>query len=336
MHLYFSTVVRSAPQRAGGELVHLDWTAKAVLGAVPVFPDNPDVVDPNPRGGARGGRGVEVVGDRVVVASYHTLKVFDRALVHQRDITHGLMAGLHELCQDGKDRVWVASTAVDAALLVDLDRGEVIDQRWPREAEGVRRPLDLTPLDIDKSSDNRQEMLSRPERTDTSHIHLNAVATWKGEVYALCSGFGVIVNLDRSEIVIQHKRLRLGHNLHILDDGTAFTSGTVSRSVELWDLDRRAPVRSIDLTRFGWVRRLTPTKRALSRLRAKAARLGVGSAPVSHPLFIRGQHVVDHRMFVGLSPASILYLDWEKGELIDGFRYADRQEVAVHGISVAT
>ncbi len=96
MEVYFSTVVRPAASGQGGELVRLDWQTKEIKAALPIAATNPDLKDPNPRGNTRGGRGIAVIDDEVWVASYHTLRVFDRDLRRRRDLTHPLMVGLHE------------------------------------------------------------------------------------------------------------------------------------------------------------------------------------------------------------------------------------------------
>src|SRR5437764_6835434 len=117
MIVYFSTVVRTAPLDQGGELVKLDWRRKEVLGRVPIFPTNPPVEDPNPRGGTRGGRGILVNEREVYVASYHSLHVFDHELRPTRTVTNPLFAGIHEIAWDG-DGIWVSSTRLDGAVKV--------------------------------------------------------------------------------------------------------------------------------------------------------------------------------------------------------------------------
>ena len=95
MQIFFSTVVRKSPLNISGELVKLDWSSKQIIKKVPIIPEGIEY-DPNPRGNARGGRGIEVMGDTVVIAAYHTLMLFDKALNHQKNISHNLMVGLHE------------------------------------------------------------------------------------------------------------------------------------------------------------------------------------------------------------------------------------------------
>ena len=195
MDVYIGTVHRGARVAAGGELVSIDWARKRVRGAVPIHPRNPSLDhDPNPRGNSRGCRGIVFDGDLVVASDYHTLRFFDRELRPVRELSHGLMVGIHELCADGDGTVWVTSTELDAALRYDLGSGALLEGYWPRELEPFQQALGLTPLDVDKQADQRAAMLSGKHLEHPSHLHLNAVATWKGEVYALFNSFGAIAN----------------------------------------------------------------------------------------------------------------------------------------------
>jgi hypothetical protein len=123
--LYFSTVFRYAPNDQAGELVKLDWENKRVLNKVFVGPKTVTINDPNPRGNSRGGRGIVLANGKLFVASYCELQVYDLDLNPLFNITHPLMAGLHEIYKVNEHQLWLASTALDCALLLDLDTNEV-------------------------------------------------------------------------------------------------------------------------------------------------------------------------------------------------------------------
>jgi hypothetical protein len=334
LDIYFSTVVRWAPLRDGGEVVHLDWDTKRVQRRHPVYPADPEVDDPNPRGGARGGRGLAIVGDEVVVASYHTLHVYDRTLEHRRDVSHPLLAGLHELHVTPDGRLWVAATAIDAAFEVDIQTGDILDERWPRDDAGIQARLGVDPLDVDKEGENRQKWLLRPERSDFGHLHLNTVTTWQGELYALCNFPGVIVNLDRNEVVLEHAGLRGGHNLIILDDGTAFTSGSTTHAVAIWDLKAGKRRDAIRLQSFPWVRKLTRTQRLRANAVKAMTKLRLPTPRTAQPLFVRGMDLHGDDLWVGVSPGSILRIDWQRGELLDAYNHSPDVRVCIHGLGV--
>jgi hypothetical protein len=360
MDVYIGTVHRGAKVAAGGELVAIDWNRKRVRGAVPIHPRNPSLDhDPNPRGNSRGCRGIVFHGDLVVASDYHTLRLFDRELRPAYELSHGLMVGIHELHADGDGTVWVTSTELDAALRYDLASGALLEGLWPREVEAFRRELSLTPPHVDKSADLRAALLSGAHLEDPSHLHLNAVATWKGEVYALFNAFGAIANLTRGELVLRDPRIVRGHNLLIRDDGTAFVSDTHGAGVRIYDLHRRALIRALDLREHAVVRRVERIARATNRLqkplhalRSLRNRAGKGvsgrlkaalRAPraaaasltrnISKPLFVRGLALAGERLFVSFSPATVVCLDWQTGRLIDSFSYSWNVDLTIHGLA---
>ena len=126
--IYFTTVVRGAPQEQGGEIVKIDWNSQRVEARQAIHTTNPEMNDPNPRGNTRGGRGIEFLDDEVIVANYHTLKIYDRQLHHRRDVSHPLFVGLHETFSNGDGRVWASSTAIDAIIGIDIKDNSIFRQ----------------------------------------------------------------------------------------------------------------------------------------------------------------------------------------------------------------
>lgn len=335
MRVYFGTVIRSAPVRLGGELVCLDWEAKKILAKVPVFPAEPSLDhDPNPRGNTRGCRGISVTGNQVVAADYHTLNIFDLDLNHQQSISHGTMAGVHEICPAEKDGMWVASTAIDAALKFDLKSGHVLDEFWPREISEFQRAFDLEPMDIDKAADNRAAFLGESHVHHPSHLHLNAVREWQGDTFALFNRFGAICNLSSGSIVIRDSELLKGHNLDFLHDGTVVANDTIKHSVRLYDIRTGNLIRIINTGHFAWVRSVR--NRATFTNVAKRARLALGftESAIARPLFLRGLAVSGNSLFVGLSPASILHINLRTSELVDAYQFSSDVNECIHGLAV--
>lgn len=332
--VYFSTVIRAAPLKHGGEVVLLDWQQKSIEAKRPIYPTNPEIQDPNPRGNARGGRGIDVLGDFVVVASYHTLKVYDLNLHHQRDVSHPLMVGLHEIQARGDDRILVSSTTIDSVLAVELETGQADEQYWPREMPSFQRELSLTPLRIDKQADNRTRFLERKHSRSPDHLHLNAVATWRGETYALFNTFGVVANLDKGEILFEDKALRHGHNLLIEQNGSITVNDTFGRAIRIYDLHTRKLERVIRLTKFRLVRRSILEHQLSYLAKGILKRLVFHELSAPRPAFVRGLDKLGHLLFVGISPATILCIDRRNGELVDSYRYSSDVAVCVHGLRV--
>lgn len=333
MQVYVGTVVRAAPVRDGGELFKLDWETKSIVRRLPIFPENPALDhDPNPRGNGRGCRGIVLHDGQVIAATYHTLKVFDNDLEHQRDVTHGLMVGLHEIQLVDSGGVWTSSTTVDAALRFDLATGDLVEGFWPREVTSFQQSLELVPGDYDKSRDLRAELIGVQLKDDPCHLHLNAVCAWDGSVYALLNRFGVVANLSSGEIVIRDPRIVGAHNLVILDDGKALVCATRSSAVRVYDIHAREFEKEIRLLDFPWVRDLE-------------RRLGLGKRwhdfltgrrkTVAKPFFVRGLDVVGDLVFVGFSPASVVCFHRGSGEFVDSFNYSEDVRVCVHGLKVS-
>lgn len=336
MKVYFGSVIRSAPVREGGELVCLDWKTKQILSKVPIFPTNPALDhDPNPRGNTRGCRGISVWKDNIVAATYHTIKFFDFNLDHKRDLSHGLMVGLHEMDIRG-DNVLLSSTAIDAAVEYNLITGELINKYMPREVSIFQDYFDLVPLEIDCDIDQRRNWLAE-NTTHPSHLHLNAVAKWGDNDYALLNSFGAIVNLTKPEIVLEDNSLKKGHNLIINSQGLAILNDTSGKTVRFYDLTKRKLIKIIDLNSFYFVRNIAKYQRIKNIFKKVKGKLGTSCGiQVAKPLFVRGLAMdSDHRfLFVGLSPASILCIDWEKRELVDAFNYSSHLVNCIHGLKV--
>ncbi|MCL4209280.1 MAG: hypothetical protein HRU76_04240 [Phycisphaeraceae bacterium] len=320
MLIHFTTIVRAVPHEQSGEIVALDWSSKRVIARRPLYADDPDVVDGNPRGGARGGRGILPRGGRLWVASYHTLHQFDQDLREMGRLSHPLFVGLHELCDDPRDdSIWVCSTAIDAALRLDAS-GRVVESWWPRETPRLQRDFGLSPLVIDRHADNRTRWLDQSHAKSPSHCHLNAVRVHHGEVFALLNRLGVVYNVTRDEVLVHDPLLHGAHNLSFRGDRCVINDSR-GRRVRMYGPDG-ACERSIDLAKFA------PVAALLEQ---------VGPVrPAALPLFVRGQHLLpDGRLFVGLSPASIALLDLDRGELLDLFTLSRDVHHTIHGLHVS-
>jgi hypothetical protein len=331
----FGTVVRAAPVQEGGELVVLDWDQKEVAASVPILPREPSVEDdPNPRGNTRGCRGIRWHDDELIAASYHTLERYDAALTRTGTLSDGLMVGLHEIATTGAGTVWVTSTAIDAAVEYDLATGERVRALWPREHPQLQETLGLEPLALDKSADNRLRFLGPTASKDDSHLHLNAVAVHDDRVYGLCNAHAAIVDLTRGTVVVRDEALQGGHNLRITPEGTALTNDTYGRAVCVFDLDQGERLRTIDLTRYEWVRALIRPHIPAYWREEVGRKIGWNEDSIARPLFVRGLTRHGDHLFVGVSPASILQVNWTTGELVDAYCYSTDVRVCIHGLEV--
>ena len=220
----------------GGSLFKLDWKSKSIIREVAIVPTEPALDhDPNARGNVRGCRGIRVLNDEVIAADYHTLNFFDRELNLKRKISHGLMAGLHEIDIAGTS-AWVSSTTLDAVLKYRLDDGSMEAEHWPREMPEFQKMLNLEPLPVDKNIDNRATFLDNASFRGPSHLHLNAVCEFRGEVFALFHSKCVVANLTRGTIVIRDDKLKHAHNLIMEEPGVVYINDTHRTVIRQYDL----------------------------------------------------------------------------------------------------
>jgi hypothetical protein len=320
MVVLFDTVRRTRPVREGGELVMLDWNSKRVLKSLPIYPEDPDILnDPNPRGNSRGGKGILVSEEEVFVGTYHTILVFDRLLNRKGKISHPLFAGLHEMGFAGTD-IWVAATAIDAALLVDR-RGSLRRSWWPREDLLLQERYGLFPMDIDKKADNRIRYLHEVISEKEGHTHLNAVVHSRGRTFVLLNRLGLVVQIEpETKVVLEDKRIRGGHSPVVLEDrGQLALCSSFEKDILFFDLLTGQMAKRIHLLDFAEVARLH---------RDHPDRL------FSKSIFVRGLEVIaSDRILAGIAPASILEIDIDRGRLVDFYQHSTHIADAVHGLA---
>lgn len=130
-------------------------------------------VDPNPRGGTRGARGVSATADRLVIANSNTIFVFDRTWALETTLTHPLAGALHDILAED-DGVWVTSANADLLLKLGWD-GAVLDSWCWRDDRALVRTLGFRSVPpFDATLDYRDPRVLRSGAHNT--IHLNALA----------------------------------------------------------------------------------------------------------------------------------------------------------------
>ncbi len=334
MDIYFGTIVRAAQVKEGGSLFKLDWERKAIIREVPIAPAEPALDhDPNARGNVRGCRGIRLFNEEVIAADYHSLNFFDRDLNLKRKISHGLMVGLHEI-DISNPSVWVASTSLDAALKYRLKDGTLETSYWPREMPEFQQALNIEPLAIDKNADNRQTFLDNASFRGSSHLHLNAVCEFRGEVYALFHSKCVLANLSRRSIVIEDEKLKHAHNLIMEEPGVVYINDTRRTVVREYDLASGKQIRALDIKKMPGVKALVfrSAKRALKEM--GVAFFSSRRKATARPLYLRGLAINEDHIFAGFSPATIVRIDKRTGELVDYYFHSTDSRVCIHGLTV--
>lgn len=333
MHIYFGTVIRAAPVTEGGSLFKLDWDQKSIIKEVPIVPSEPSVAhDPNARGNARGCRGIGIVNDQIIAADYHSLNFFDRNLVLKRKMTHGLMIGLHETQVVGSS-IWVTSTTIDAALKFSLENNVLESSFWPREMPEFQEALDLEPLAIDKTIDNRLNFLNSDTFRGPSHVHLNAVCEFRGEVYALLHSKCVVVNLSKGTIVLQDDKLKHAHNLIMEEPGVVYINDTHRSTVLQFDLESGKQIHAFEIRKMPGIKHLLLKSVGRAIKETGVSFFGKKSKATARPLYLRGLAIHGDYIFAGFSPATIACIDKKTGKLLDYYFHSTDMRVCIHGLA---
>ena len=112
--------------------------------------------DPNPRGGLRGGRGLAVFGDRLVLAGNDWIRILDRGWQERALIEHPLLSSVHDVAADAGG-IWVTCAANDCVLRFGWDGA--LRRTWTWRAHPlVRRRLGQTGAPpVDRGHDYRRD-----------------------------------------------------------------------------------------------------------------------------------------------------------------------------------
>jgi hypothetical protein len=94
-------------------------------------------VDPNPRGGLRGAKGISVCGDRMIVGNSDTIFVLDPQWRITSSFTHPFTGSLHDVLAE-EDAIWITCTNGDLLLKVDWEGNELARWSWRTDANLLR------------------------------------------------------------------------------------------------------------------------------------------------------------------------------------------------------
>lgn len=129
--------------RFAGEAVYsgffrvVDLSSGETLITEPV-PESPwRSVDPNPRGGLRGAKGISVCGERMIVGNSDTIFVLDPQWRIASAFTHPFAGSLHDVLAE-EDAIWITCTNGDLLLKVDWDGNELARWSWRTDAGLMR------------------------------------------------------------------------------------------------------------------------------------------------------------------------------------------------------
>lgn len=328
--LHVSTVNRCSPIERGGGLLTYQWPAGELIAEQSIAPITPKIEDsPNPRGGIRGARGLVKMADgRLIVSSYHSLILLDLNMTEGKHYSHPLMSGIHAICLSEADKLWITSTSIDVLLEYDL------------KTQTATQLYDVTALDSvrDYGVQPRQLDLSQDYRTSADYImgdstHLNSVVRTKSRLLVLLNAQGLIVDPIADQVLLQDDNLRGAHDLvYIESENVIAANDTRKQAILLYDAESLKFKQAIYLNQLkgcpSWIR-WTQRSQAISR---QLRSLLKQKNPAAVPLFQRGLSYAHGSLFVGLSPATVLELDWKGQQVRQVLRISKEVSDTVYGI----
>jgi len=202
--LLISTTMRKAnPGNPSGFLYTYDLENGQIIQRTQNIESPYLYVDPNPRGGLRGAKGITCNEDLILISNSHSIFVFDRNWILQRIISHPSCAGIHDILLDEEDNLWVTSTRNDMLIKFNL-LGELLQFIYLRENDDLQRELNwyrkpLFSLDdvINGKKDFRDPRTHALTKYDS--LHLNSICQL-GESGFLIS-LGLVVGQQFSSLM---------------------------------------------------------------------------------------------------------------------------------------
>jgi hypothetical protein len=145
VRIVVTSIIREAGLDEGsGRVRVIDWDRREVLANWSLPDGDYRKVDPNPRGGLRGARGVSAIGNRLVVANTERLFIFDEHWQMISSFSSPLMGSLHEILAE-QDGIWCCCTYADLMVKWTWDGLVKSIFSW-REEKNVVRALGFTNL----------------------------------------------------------------------------------------------------------------------------------------------------------------------------------------------
>ncbi|HST26202.1 MAG TPA: hypothetical protein VLJ76_09430 [Gaiellaceae bacterium] len=248
-----SNVRFAEPGTPSAYLRVLDLESGSVLLTTPVPESSFRAVDPNPRGGQRGGRGLSTHDGKLVVANAERLYVLDTSWRLVDELSHPLAGDIHDVLAEERG-IWVASTACDALVLLGWD-GEAKDVWTYRSDRGLVRRLGLPRRALPRFDPEVDYRDPRNRGDDDDSAHLNSVArngdrllvmlgqiqgrtetTWQDSWSAVVEledrGKG-LARANASILCRRHGLVVPNHNAALLDGLVVFNDSNAHRLVAL-------------------------------------------------------------------------------------------------------
>jgi len=203
--ILISTSCRYKPyDQPSGHLFVFDLDKQKIIRQSEIIEPPYREVDPNPRGGFRGLKGISIDGHRLAIANASTVFVYDHLWNPITYMWHPRCAGIHDI-ELINDTVWVTSSRNDLMICLDFN-GEIIDYYNLRESTPVKMTLtrQMKSLLRDEQIINGHWDFRDPRTHDmaiTDSLHINSMSFLdNGDLLVSCGLFRVIKDRKLHEI----------------------------------------------------------------------------------------------------------------------------------------
>jgi hypothetical protein len=262
-----------------------------------------------------GARGITSNKEHIFIAAQNVIFVFDKDLKLIREIHNNLFNGLHEL--DWYSGSLYVTCAVTDSILALNQEGDVTKSFLLGNNPFFTSKFNLEPRTLDNRLDYR--VMHRCRRL----YHINNVQVTNDGVYAGFNIQGAFVKIHPfEEILIADTKLNMCHNAQYTPDREhILINDTKHYSLQVFDHNCKH-LRTIDLRKLD-----LPIDFSQKTTFGTGHQIKAG--------WLRGMEfsrVDQNIVFLGLSPSSILAIDYVKGKMVDFMKLRRNIWITVHGI----
>jgi len=197
-----------APEEASGHYYIVDIDSFQILQCSEIIEPPHREFDTNPRGGVRGGKGIFIREDIVILSNSSSVFIYDHNWVPLSIISHPSLGGIHDLCVVG-DTLWITSSRNDLLFCFDF-QGKILDyfdfRKMPHVFSEIKwkpKPFLSEKQVLSGKIDFRDPRTHDPNVSDASHINgVDQLPT--GD---LLVSLGLLINTNFSNLLLLKKWL---------------------------------------------------------------------------------------------------------------------------------
>lgn len=316
MRIICTTVMRGAQEyEFSGRVIEVDLPSGEIIMSMNL-PNKGSII--GPRGGSRGGRGVRVFKDKIYLAVYDRILVYDFNWNLLSEIKHPHVVGHHEIQVDDEG-IWCCSTMIDAVFKLDFE-GNVLFEWWASEDDEFVKWVKAKKFLWDRSVDY-STYAPHPDREGhpNHQFHINSVYQVGDKVYVYdlaCAALFVV--WPQFEPIARHPAWDHAHN--VCPQGQEIlVNVSAAKSFEIW----RKPNRIEKI-----LRRKPQLVQKVVLVQGEEK-----STQFSKSGWIRGRiDLAPNEFIVGNNPPSLYHI--LDGKIIQAWQIGDEVNEAIHGLTV--